>query len=92
MPWRALTGIGGHVVTLIGENQFAALRLVLVLSIVKLSHEGLGNGFTLADLVLLEIGCGRRQPSFLYDKRRLLPAAARTLGQVGFVDKDLAPA
>lgn len=36
----------------------------------------------LADLALLEIGCARRQPSFRYDKRRLLLAAAQALGQV----------
>ena len=74
--------IGCHVVTLVGGNQFAALRLVRVLPIVKPILQGLGDGFPLADLMLLEIGCGRRQPSFRYDKRRLFPAAARTLGQV----------
>lgn len=74
--------IGGHIVALVGGNQFAALRFVRVLPIVKPLFQGLGDGFSLADLVLFEIGCGRRQPSFRYDKRRLLPAAARTLGQV----------
>ena len=58
--------IGGHVVALIGGNQFAALRLVRVLPIVKPLFQGLGDGFPLADLVLFEIGCGRRQPSFPY--------------------------
>ena len=69
-------------VALIRGNQFAALRLVRVLPIVKPLFQGLGDGFPFADLVLFEIGCGRRQPSFRYDKRRLLPAAAQTLGQV----------
>ena len=77
--------IGGHIVALVGGNQFAALRLVRVLPIIKPLFQGLGDGFSLADFVLLEISCGRRQPSFLYDKRRLLPAAARTLGH--FVPK-----
>ena len=75
-------GIGGHVVALIGGNQFTALRLVRVLPIVKPLFQGLGDGFPFADLVLFEIGCGRRQPPFLYDKRRLVTAAVRTLGQV----------
>ena len=52
--------IGSHVVALVGGNQFAALRLVRVLSIVEPLFQKLGDGFTLADLVLLEIGCGRR--------------------------------
>ena len=38
----------------------------------------------LADFVLLEIGCGRRQPSFQYDKRRLWSAAVvSALGHFG---------
>lgn len=77
--------IGGHVVAAVGRDQFAALRLVRVLPIVKPLFQGLGDGFTLADLVLFEIGCGRRQPSFQYDKRQLFSAAAQTLGH--FVSK-----
>lgn len=69
-------------VAAVGRDQLAALGLVRVLPIVKPFFQGLRDGFALADLVLFEIGCGRRQPSFRYDKRRRLPAAARTLGQV----------
>ena len=57
-------GIGGHVVALVEGNQFAALGLVRVLSIVEPLFQRLGEGFPLADLVLFKIGCGRRQPSF----------------------------
>lgn len=63
--------IGSHVVALIGGNQFAALRLVWGLPIVKPLFQGLGDGFPLADFVFLEISCGRRQFFFQYDKRRL---------------------
>ena len=69
-------------VALIGGDQLPALGLVWIFPVVKSAFEGLGDGFSLADLVLLEIGCGRRHPSFRYDKRRLFPAAAKTLGQV----------
>lgn len=60
--------IGCHVVTLVGENQFAALYLVRVLSIVKSFFQGLSDGFTLADFVLLEIGFDRRPPPSKYNK------------------------
>lgn len=72
-------------VAAVGRDQFAALGLVRVFAIVKPFFQGLGDGFTLADLVLFEIGCGRRQPSFQYDKRQLFPAVAQTLGH--FVSK-----
>ena len=46
------------------------------------------DGFALADFVLLVVGRGRRQPSFLYDKRRLWSAAVvSALGHFGAVDK-----
>ena len=54
--------ICGHVVALVGRNQFAALRLVRVFAIVKTSLQRLRNAFSLTDFVFLEIGCGRRQP------------------------------
>ena len=63
-------------VAAVGRDQFAALGLVRVLPVVKPLFQGLRDGFALADFVLFEIGCGRRQPSFRYDKRRLLSAAA----------------
>ena len=69
-------------VAAVGRDQLAALGLVRVLPIVKPLFQGLGDGFPLADLVLFEIGCRRRPPSFQYNKRRLLPAAAQALGQV----------
>ncbi|EQE41368.1 relaxase/Mobilization nuclease domain protein [Clostridioides difficile CD40] len=72
--------IGGHVVAGIGGNQFAALGLVRVFAVVKTAFQRLGDGFPLADLVLLEIGRCRRQPSFPYEKGRLLPAAADNFG------------
>ena len=50
-------------VAAVGRNQLAALGLVRVLPIVKPLFQGLRDGFALADFVLLEIGCGRRQPS-----------------------------
>ena len=56
--------ISGHVVALIGGNQFAALRLVRVLPVVKPFFQGLRDGFAFADFVLLVVGRGRRQPSF----------------------------
>lgn len=68
-------GVAGLLVALIGGDQFAALGLVWVFPVVQAVFEGLGNGFSLADFMLFEIGRGRRQPSFPYDKRRLLPAA-----------------
>ena len=52
-------------VAAVGRDQFAALGLVRVLPVVKPFFQGLRDGFALADFVLLEIGCGRRQPSFL---------------------------
>ena len=58
-------GIGGHVVAAVGRNQLAALGLVRVLPIVKPFFQGLRDGFALADFVLLVVGCGRRQSSFL---------------------------
>ena len=48
----------------IGRDQLAALGLVRVFAVVKPLLQGLRDGFALADFVLLEIGCGRRQPSF----------------------------
>ena len=68
--------IGGHVVAAVGRDQFTALGLVRVLPVVKPLFQGLCDGFALADFVLLVVGRGRRQPSFLYDKRRLLPACS----------------
>ena len=63
-PWRAGTPHRGcHVATLVGGNQFAALRFVQILPIVKPFFHGLSDGFPFADLVLFEIGCGRRQSS-----------------------------
>ena len=75
-------GVGGHVVALVGGDQFAALGLVRVLPVVQAVFEGLGDGFSLADMVGNQARGGRSSTSSLYDKRRLLPAAARTLGQV----------
>ena len=72
-------------VAAVGRDQFAALGLVRVLPVVKPLFQGLRDGFALTDFVLLVVGRGRRQPSFLYDKRWLWSAAARTLGQ--FVPK-----
>ena len=62
-------------VAAVGRDQFAALGLVRVLPVVKPLFQGLRDGFALADFVLLVVGRGRRQPSFRYDKRRLLSAA-----------------
>lgn len=62
-------------VAAVGRDQFAALGLVRVLPVVKPLLQGLHDGFALADFVLLVVGRGRRQPSFRYDKRRLLSAA-----------------
>ena len=73
-------GVGSHVVASVGRNQFAALGFVRVFAIVKTVFQRLGYGFSLTDFVFLEIGRGRRQPSFPYDKRRLLPAAAGCFG------------
>ena len=64
----------------IGRNQLAALRLVRVLSVFKPILQRLRDGFSLADFVLFEIGRCRRQPSFLYEKRRLCSAAVMHLG------------
>ena len=72
--------IGSHVVTGVGRNQFAVLGLVRVFAVVKTVFQGLGNGFSLADFVLFEIGRGRRQTSFPYEKQRLLPAAVGFFG------------
>lgn len=63
-------------VAAVGRNQLAALGLARVLPIVKPFFQGQRDGFALADFVLLVVGCGRRQPSLRYDKRRLLSAAA----------------
>lgn len=62
-------------VAAVGRDQLAALGLVRVFAIVKPFFQGLRDGFALADLVLFEISCGRKQPSFRYDKRRLWSAA-----------------
>lgn len=62
-------------VTAVGRDQLAALGLVRVLPVVKPLFQGLRDGFALADFALLVVGRGRRQPSFQYDKRRLLSAA-----------------
>lgn len=58
---------GGHVVALIGENQFSVLRLVRGLPIVKPLFQRFGDGFCLTDLLLFEIGRGRKQLSFVVD-------------------------
>ena len=63
-------------VAAVGRDQFAALGLVRVLPVVKALFQGLRDGFALADFVLLVVSRCRRQPSFLYDKRRLLPACS----------------
>ena len=63
-------------VAAVGRDQLAVLGLVWVLPVVKPFFQGLRDGFALADFVLLVVGRGRRQPSFLYDKRRLLPACS----------------
>ena len=52
-------------VAAVGRDQFAALGLVRVLPVVKPFFQGLRDGFALADFVLLVVGRGRRQPSFL---------------------------
>lgn len=52
-------------VAAVGRDQFAALGLVRVLPVVKPLFQGLRDGFALADFVLLVVGRGRRQPSFL---------------------------
>ena len=57
-------GIGCTVVALIGGNELPALGFLRVLAVIETVFQRLGDGFPLADLVLLEIGCGRRQPSF----------------------------
>ena len=59
-------GVGSHVVASVGRNQFAVLGLVRVFTVVKTVFQRLANGFSLADFVFFEIGCGRRQPSFSY--------------------------
>ena len=43
--------VGGHVVALIGGDQFTALGLVWILPVVKAAFEGAGDGFPLADMV-----------------------------------------
>lgn len=68
-------GVGGYVVALVGRNQFAALGLVRVFTVFKPILQRLRDSFSLADFVLFEIGRCRRQPSFLYEKRRLCSAA-----------------
>ena len=55
-------------VAAVGRNQLAALGLARVLPVVKPLFQGLRDGFTLADFVLLVVGRGRRQPSF-YDRK-----------------------
>ena len=52
-------------VAAVGRDQLAALGLVRVFAIVKPFFQGLRDGFALADFVLLVVGRGRRQPSFL---------------------------
>lgn len=52
-------------VAAVGRDQLAALGLVRVLPVVKPLFQGLRDGFALADFVLLVVGRGRKQPSFL---------------------------
>ena len=66
-------GVGGHVVTLIGGDQFAALGLVRVLAVVQAVFEGLGDGFSLADVVGNQARGGRSNTSSLFRK----PAASQ---------------
>lgn len=66
-------GVGGHVVALVGGNQFAALRLIRVLPIVQAVFEGVGNGFSLADMVGNQACGGRSSTSSLFRK----PAASQ---------------
>ena len=56
-------GIGSHVVALIGGDQFAALGLVRVLPIVQAVFEGLGDGFSLADMMGNQARGGRSSTS-----------------------------
>ena len=57
-------GVGSHVVALIGGDQFAALGLVRVFSVVQAVFEGLGDGFPLADMVGNQARGGRSSTSF----------------------------
>lgn len=51
-------------VALIGGDQFAALGLVRVLPVVQAVFEGLGDGFSLADMVGNQARGGRSSTSF----------------------------
>ena len=56
-------GVGGHVVALIGGDQFAAPGLVRVFPVVQAVFEGLGDGFSLADVVGNQARGGRSSTS-----------------------------
>lgn len=66
-------GVGSHVVALIGGDQFAALGLVRVLPVVQAVFEGLGDGFSLADMVGDQARGGRSSTSSQFRK----PAASQ---------------
>ena len=51
-------------IALVGGNQFAALGLIRVLPIVQAVFEGVGNGFSLADMVRDQARGGRSSTSF----------------------------
>ena len=61
-------GRGGHVVALIGGDQFAALGLVRVLPVVQAVLEGFGDGFSLADMVGNQARGCRSSTSSLFRK------------------------
>ena len=66
-------GIGGHVVALVGGDQFPALGLVRIFPVVQTVFEGLGDGFSLADVVGNQARGGRSNTSSLFRK----PAASQ---------------
>ena len=61
----------GHKVAgseLVPQQDMELVKVAPCLSLIHISlFQGLSDSFSLADLVLLEIGCGRRQPSFVVD-------------------------
>ena len=77
-------GVGSHVVALIGGDQFAALGLVRVLPVVQAAFEGLGDGFSLADMVGNQARGDRSSTSFL-------PKENRRLGQPSVGSGHLVP-
>ena len=62
--------VGGHVVALIGGDQFTALGLVGIFPVVKAVFEGSGDGFPLADVVDDQARGGRGSTSFSNGNRR----------------------